>query len=140
MTLFLVKGHDDRYGLRQIIEAQAARGAPIQRILISGGAGSHNLVRQILADATGIPVFTTEAAEPVLLGSAILGAVVSGHFADVHAAIAGMSRASNSFVPAAGAVRDHHLLRFSAFETLQQAAHALNSLLPLTRPPSTLRL
>ncbi len=113
------------YGLRQIIDTQAAHGAPIQRIVISGGAGSHDLVRQILADGTGIPVFTTEAEEPVLLGSAILGAVASGHFADVQGAIAGMSRVSGSFTPAAGAVRDLHILRFAAFETLQQAARAV---------------
>ena len=34
-----------------------------------------DLVRQLLADATGLPVVTTEAEEPVLLGSAMLGAV-----------------------------------------------------------------
>lgn len=110
------------YGLRQIIDTQAAHGAPIQRILISGGAGSHDLVRQILADATGVPVFTTEAEEPVLLGSAILGAVAGNHFADVQEAIAGMSRARGSFTPATGTVRDRHILGFAAFETLQQAA------------------
>ena len=48
------------YGLRQIIETQAAHGAPVQRLVISGGAGSHDLVRQILADATGLPIFSTD--------------------------------------------------------------------------------
>ncbi|MCV5276361.1 FGGY-family carbohydrate kinase, partial [Escherichia coli] len=42
---------------------------------LSGGAGQHPLVRQILADTCGIPVITTQCCEPVLLGSAILGAV-----------------------------------------------------------------
>jgi D-ribulokinase len=41
------------YGLRQIIKAQATQGARVERILISGGAGSHDLVHQLLADATG---------------------------------------------------------------------------------------
>ncbi|MGB5560468.1 MAG: FGGY-family carbohydrate kinase, partial [Paracoccaceae bacterium] len=37
------------YGLRQIIEAQAQSGALIKRIMISGGAGQQDLVRQLLA-------------------------------------------------------------------------------------------
>lgn len=113
------------YGLRQIIETQTAHGARVRRIVISGGAGSHDLVRQILADATGIPVFTTAAEEPVLLGSAMLGGVAGAAFADVQAAIAGMSRAKGSFVPATGAVRDRHNLGYAAFESLQQAARAI---------------
>ena len=44
------------YGLRQIIEAQCDAGAPIQRIVISGGAGRSPLIRQLLADATGVEV------------------------------------------------------------------------------------
>jgi D-ribulokinase len=112
------------YGLRQIIQAQAAQGAGVERILISGGAGSHDLVRQLLADATGLPVVSTEAEEPVLLGSAILGAVAGGHFATVGLAMAAMSRAKATFSPAAGDVSVWHSKAFSAFETLQQAAHA----------------
>ena len=113
------------YGLRQIIATQAAHGAPIQRILISGGAGSHDLVRQILADATGLPVLSTVATEPVLLGSAILGAVAGGHFADIPTAMAGMSRAQHSFAPVGGALREWHNLAFAAFETLQKASYAV---------------
>ncbi len=92
------------YGLRQIVDAQANQGAGIERILISGGAGSHDLVRQLLADATGLPVVSTEAEEPVLLGSAILGAVAGGHFATVASAMAAMSRAKTTVNPAMGAV------------------------------------
>jgi D-ribulokinase len=110
------------YGLRQIIDTQATHGAPIQRILISGGAGSHDLVRQILADATGCPVFTTEAEEPVLLGSAILGALAGGHFDDAQHAMAALSHAKGGFTPATGKVQSHHAAGFAAFEVLQQAA------------------
>ncbi len=113
------------YGLRQILATQTAHGAPVQRILISGGAGSHDLVRQILADATGIAFVTTEAEEPVLLGSAILGAVAGGHFLDVRDAMSAMTRARGSFTPAGGALQDLHDLRFAAFETLQDAARAV---------------
>ena len=63
------------YGLRQIVEAQRDAGVNVERIVISGGAGKSALVRQILADTTGLEVAAPETDEPVLLGSAILGAV-----------------------------------------------------------------
>jgi D-ribulokinase len=66
------------YGLRQIIEAQAACGVRIASISVSGGAGTHPLTRQLLADATGLPVEITACPEPVLLGSAMLAAVAAG--------------------------------------------------------------
>ena len=113
------------YGLRQIVDAQANQGAKVQRVVISGGAGGHDLVRQLLADATGLPVVTTETEEPVLLGSAILGAVAGGHFASVGSAMAAMSRAKATFSPASGAVSIWHSKVFCAFETLQSAAHAM---------------
>ena len=115
------------YGLRQIINTQAANHAPVQRIMISGGAGSHDLVRQILADATGLPVIATAAAEPVLLGSAILGAVAAGSFTDIPTAMAGMSRAQDTFVPVTGSMRAWHDHAFAAFEILQKAAHLVQS-------------
>lgn len=80
------------YGLRQIIEAQADAGAPIERVMISGGAGRLDLVRQLLADATGKPVLATQVDEPVLLGAAMLGAVAGGLFGDVRSAMSGMAR------------------------------------------------
>jgi ribulose kinase len=43
--------------------------------MISGGAGQQDLVRQLLADSAGRSVVATTSEEPVLLGSAILGAV-----------------------------------------------------------------
>lgn len=110
------------YGLRQIIETQSAHGAPIQRLMISGGAGQHDLVRQILADSSGIPVIATEAAEPVLLGSAILAAVASGRYAEVQVAMAAMSRPNQSFAPAADTVKTQHADRYTAFQILQDAA------------------
>src|SRR4029077_13762994 len=86
-------------GLRQIIEAQATAGAPIERVVISGGAGRHDLVRQLLADATGKPVLATQAEEPVLLGAAILGGVAGRLFDDVRSGMASMSQISKTYEP-----------------------------------------
>jgi D-ribulokinase len=115
------------YGLRQIIETQTAHGAGIKRLMISGGAGQHDLVRQILADTTGVPVVATKADEPVLLGSAMIGAVAGGLYTDVPSAMAAMSAPKQIFEPGPAAVKDLHDRRFAAFERLQEVARAIRT-------------
>ena len=87
------------YGLRQIIETQARAGAAINSMVIGGGAGRSSLVRQALADATGVSVEAPETEEPVLLGSAILGAMAAGLFPDPVAAMSAMSRCGDRYHP-----------------------------------------
>jgi len=113
------------YGLRQIIEAQAVAGAPIERVIISGGAGRLDLVRQLLADATGKPVLATQAEEPVLLGAAMLGSVAGGLFNDVRSAMTTMSQISKIYEPAAGPIAALHEARFRAFKQLQSVAREI---------------
>ncbi|SMQ64669.1 D-ribulokinase [Devosia lucknowensis] len=110
------------YGLRQIIETQARHGAPVQRVVISGGAGQDELVRQLLADACGLPVIATEADEPVLLGAAILGALAADAYTTMTDAMAAMTRSSRAFQPAVGAIGDVHERRYRVFTALQAAA------------------
>jgi D-ribulokinase len=113
------------YGLRQIIEVQATAGAPIERVVISGGAGRLDLVRQLLADATGKPVLATQAEEPVLLGAAMLGGVAAGCFDSVRLAMTRMSRVSKIYAPAAGDIAAQHEARFRAFRRLQSVAREI---------------
>ena len=110
------------YGLRQIIEAQTLAGAPIDRVVISGGAGRLDLIRQLLADATGKPVLATQAEEPVLLGAAMLGGVAGGLFDDVRSAMTSMSHISKIYEPDAGDIAALHEARFRAFKQLQNVA------------------
>jgi D-ribulokinase len=113
------------YGLRQIIEVQAKAGAPIERIVISGGAGRLDLVRQLLADATGKPVLATQADEPVLLGAAILASVGGGLSDGVRSAMTNMSRISATYAPATGAIAALHDARYRAFCRLQEVAREI---------------
>ena len=113
------------YGLRQIIEAQTAAGAPIERVVISGGAGRSDLVRQLLADATGKAVLATRAEEPVMLGAAMLGAVAGRRFDGVQSAMARMSQISRRYEPAVGTVAACHEARFRAFKQLQAVAREI---------------
>lgn len=112
------------YGLRQIIEAQDRAGASIDRVVISGGAGQLDLVRQLLADTTGKPVVAVTASEPVLLGAAILGALAAGIQPSMPDAMRAMSRSASVYAPE-GAVEDLHRRRYQAFAALQDAARTL---------------
>ncbi|QGZ66555.1 FGGY-family carbohydrate kinase [Paraburkholderia acidisoli] len=113
------------YGLRQIIDVQARAGASIEQIVISGGAGRQDLVRQLLADATGKPVLATAAEEPVLLGAAMLGGVAGGLYADVRSAMAAMSQIDKTYAPATGETVATHDARYRAFTQLQDVARAI---------------
>lgn len=107
------------YGLRQIIETQAQAGVTVERVVISGGAGASDLVRQVLADACGRPVVATRAEEPVLLGAAILGAVAAKAFGDMPTAMRALVAISRSYEPAGGAIAADHQRRFRCFRALQ---------------------
>jgi len=114
------------YGARQIVRALDEKNVPIDTIVVSGGAGQSPLVRQLLADTTGKVVAAPVSQEPVLLGSAILGAVAAGRYPDIGEAMASMSAMGETYRPDAGSA-DWHERRFRAFEMLQQAARAVRS-------------
>jgi D-ribulokinase len=114
------------YGVRQIVRVQQEQGAAIDAIVVSGGAGQSPLVRQLLADATGLTVAASTSPEPVLLGSAILGAVASGRHKDMADAMAAMSELGSVYRPQA-AYREWHERRFNAFEQLQSLGRVIKS-------------
>ena len=94
-------------------------GAPVGAIAISGGAGQLDLIRQLLADATGTPVIATAAEEPVLLGASILGGVAAGLYPDMSAAMSAMTRAERRYAPQGGEIAALHDRRYAAFVKLQ---------------------
>lgn len=112
------------YGLRQIIDAQKACGIRSENIVISGGAGQHPLVRQLLADACGVSVVSTESSEPVLLGSAILGAV-AGHIApSLPEAMKQFTRVDKTYRCVEQFSADHQR-RYEAYKMLQHTARLI---------------
>ena len=110
------------YGLRQIIEAQSRRGIDLARIVLSGGAGRTAFVRQLLADTAGMEVSIPATAEPVLLGSAMLGAVACGAHPDIETAMGAMSRIERIHKPMTGDVAARHAARYEIFCCLQDVA------------------
>jgi D-ribulokinase len=79
------------YSLADVIDAFKAHGVHSNMIVMGGGAGRSPLVRQIMADTTGLAVTLPQTQEPVLLGAAMLGAVAAGTYASLSETMAAMS-------------------------------------------------
>ena len=106
------------YGLADVVDAMRAQEIQCGLMVISGGAAKSPLVRQIMADTTGLAVALPATPEPVLLGSAMLGAVAGGAYDSIDAAMHAMSKigeiaAPNPALSAFHAAKRkvHHLLQ-----------------------------
>lgn len=114
------------YGARQIVRAQQDKDIAIDTIVVSGGAAQSRLVRQVLADTTGLTVAASASSEPVLLGSAMLGSVAAGDHTNVSQAMEAMSDLGEIHQPHA-ALADWNIKRFAAFEALQKVGRSIRS-------------
>jgi D-ribulokinase len=124
------------YGARETVNVLKREGFPIERIVISGGAAASPLVRQWVADATGMPVLVPECSEPVLLGAAMLGSIASGRFASVADAASAMVRNRAEVTPDPN-MRALHDAKFRAFEDLQATGRRLRAIMgAAVRPPA----
>jgi D-ribulokinase len=96
------------YGLADVVEAFRAHGVDSDMMVISGGAGRSPLVRQIMADTTGLTIAVPETQEPVLLGAAMLGTVAAKTRASIGEAMASMSAIGRLSEPTAPGMADFH--------------------------------
>jgi D-ribulokinase len=96
------------YGLADVVEVFRSHGLESELMVISGGAGRSSLVRQIMADTTGLTVAVPETQEPVLLGAAMLGAVAGGCCGSIGEAMASMSAIGCLSGPTAPGMADFH--------------------------------
>jgi FGGY-family pentulose kinase len=114
------------YGTRHILEAMRDKGVVVDTLVVSGGLARNRLYLREHADATGCRVLVPAQEEPVLLGSAMIGATAAGVFADLPSAMAAMSGMSETLVPRAGAVRAYHDAKYAVFRRMQDdyAAYA----------------
>src|SRR6202790_5375640 len=99
------------YGLADVVEAFRSHGVDSDLMVISGGAGRSSLVRQIMADTTGLPVAVPETQEPVLLGAAMLGAVAGRSCGSIGEATASMSAIGRLSEATAPAMADSHRIK-----------------------------
>ena len=96
------------YGLADVVEAFRSHGVDSDLMVISGGAGRSSLVRQIMADTTGLTVAVPETQEPVLLGAAMLGAVAGSSYGSIGEAMTSMSAIGCLSEPTASGMADFH--------------------------------
>jgi D-ribulokinase len=99
------------YGLADVVEAFRSHGVDSDLMVISGGAGRSSLVRQIMADTTGLTVAVPETQEPVLLGAAMLGAVAGRSCGSIGEAMASMSAIGRLSEATAPAMADFHRIK-----------------------------
>ncbi|MGJ4944080.1 FGGY-family carbohydrate kinase [Bradyrhizobium sp. HKCCYLS1011] len=105
------------YGLADVIDAFAANKVTSRIVVMAGGASRSPLVRQIMADTTGLAVALPRTQEPVLLGAAMLGAVASGAYRSIGETMAAMS--------ALGRRSDPTDPTLAAFHRRKREVHAL---------------
>jgi D-ribulokinase len=96
------------YGLADVVQAFRSHGVDSDLMVISGGAGRSPLVRQIMADTTGLTVAVPETQEPVLLGAAMLGAVGGKFCGSIGEAMASMSAIGRLTEATASGMADFH--------------------------------
>ncbi|SDW29065.1 L-ribulokinase [Amycolatopsis xylanica] len=78
------------FGTQKIIETFGGAGVPVTELIVAGGLVKNELLMQIYADVTNLPLSVAGSAQGPALGSAIHAAVAAGAYPDVPAASAVM--------------------------------------------------
>jgi len=82
------------FGTRTIIEAFDNAGVPVTELIVAGGLVKNELLMQIYADVTHLPLTTIVSQQGPAVGSAIHAAVAAGAHPDIAAAAAVMGRST----------------------------------------------
>lgn len=77
-------------GVRHIVEHMNAEGYHIKQVHVAGGHVRNPLLMELYADAIGVTVVESKAADAMLLGSAMNAAVAAGFYNDIGAACRAM--------------------------------------------------
>jgi D-ribulokinase len=116
------------YGLADIVRKLEASGYEFDSIVVSGGAARSALIRQIIADVCGKAVVLPETPEPVLLGSAMVGAVAAGTQTMASAMSSMSAIAPGAAAPAGGAIAAFHARKRRACEMLRRTEREIREL------------
>jgi FGGY-family pentulose kinase len=117
------------HGTRHILSALFAQGFRIDTVLACGGDIKNPLFVREHADVTGCRIVLSREPESVLLGSAMLGAVASGHQPSVVSAMGAMSGSSAVIAPAGGDVARYHDKKHRVFLRLYDDQMAYRALM-----------
>ena len=89
------------FGTRAILDAFKAAGYSADEMTLGGGASGSDLWLQIHADTSGIPVRVPASPDAPSIGSAVLAAYGSGHYASIDEGISQMVAAGRTIDPIA---------------------------------------
>ncbi|NUR09145.1 MAG: ribulokinase [Nocardioidaceae bacterium] len=78
------------FGTRTIVEAFDEAGVPVEELVVAGGLLKNELLMQIYADVTNLPLSTIGSEQGPALGSAIHAALAAGCYPDIGAAATAM--------------------------------------------------
>jgi D-ribulokinase len=123
------------YGLADIVSKLERSGYQFDSIIVSGGAARSELVRQIIADVCDKTVESPETPEPVLLGSAMVGAVAAGTQTMASAMSSMSTLATGAAAPAGGAIAAFHARKRRACEMLRRTEREIRELTHKPRWP-----
>ncbi|MEZ4298329.1 MAG: FGGY-family carbohydrate kinase [Polyangiaceae bacterium] len=116
--LYLATVQAIAHGTRHILATMNEHGYRIGTLLACGGDTKNPVFLREHADITGCRVVLPKEPEAVLLGSAILGAVASGDFPDLLAAMARMNAAGTVIQPESGDVAEYHRKKHHVFQRM----------------------
>jgi FGGY-family pentulose kinase len=106
------------YGTRHILEEMNKKGYKVTTLLACGGGTKNPIFLREHADITGCTIVLPKEPEAVLLGAAVLGAVASGKFPSLLAAMNAMNVADQVIAPAKGSVADYHGRKYRIFHRM----------------------
>ncbi len=106
------------YGTRHILEEMNKKGYRIDTLLACGGGTKNPVFLREHADITGCTIVLPKEPEAVLLGAAVLGAVASGKFPSLLAAMNAMNVADKVIAPAKGKVAAYHDRKYAIFHRM----------------------
>lgn len=107
------------YGTRHIVEALRSNGVFVETLVVSGGLARNPLFLRENADATGCEILVPDQSEPVLVGSAMLGAVAGGHYPDLEAAMGAMGGTGSRIKPRGGEIGAYHDRKYRVMRKMQ---------------------
>jgi FGGY-family pentulose kinase len=118
--LYLAAVQAIAHGTRHIIDEMNARGYRIDTLIACGGDLKNPVFVREHADVTGCRLVLPREPEAVLLGAAMLGAVASGAYRSLEAAMGAMNAVSRVVAPAGGAIAAYHARKHSVFHRMYE--------------------
>lgn len=117
------------YGLEANLRTLREHGLQPDSIIACGGALSSPSWMQMHADVTGVDIVITEVQDGPTLGSAMMGAVAAGRFADLHEAADAMVHEARVYRPDAARHQEYkfwveqYLQLYPALKDIQHTVH-----------------